>query len=87
MIGVGTELKRLLQKLWIQPCDKCNGRSIIMDEEGPQWCRDHSDLIVNWMQEEAADRGLPFLRGGAKLLLMQAIRQAEKKLRMLGGES
>lgn len=87
MVGVGTELKRLLQKLWIQPCEKCDGRAIIMDEEGPQWCRDNADLIVGWMQEEAKQRGLPFIKFGAKLLLMQAIISTEKKLTILGEKS
>ena len=87
MVGVGTELKRLLQKLWIQPCEKCDGRAIIMDEEGPQWCRDNANLIVSWMQEEAKQRGLPFVRFGARMLLMQAILNTEKKLKILGDES
>lgn len=87
IIGVGTELKRLLQLLWIQPCAKCDGRAIIMDEEGPQWCRDNADLIVSWMQEEAEQRGLPFSSLGARLLLTQAIRSADKKLKMLEAKS
>jgi len=87
MIGTGTELKRLLKLLWIQPCAKCDGRAIIMDEEGPQWCRNNAALIVSWMQEEAKERGLPFMRYGAELLLMQAIRSAEKKLKILESQS
>jgi hypothetical protein len=58
-----------------------------MDEEGPQWCRDNANLIVSWMQEEAEQRGLPFVRFGARMLLMQAILNTEKKLKILGDES
>lgn len=85
-VGVGTELKRLLRKAGIKPCLSCDGRAIIMDEEGPEWCRHNIKLIVGWMREEAGKRGLPFVELGAILLVRLAIWQAKKKLKIIGSE-
>jgi hypothetical protein len=78
--GPGTELKHLLRKIGIvaKSC-KCNSHTKKMDEKGPEWCLKNIDLIVDWLEEEAEDRGLPFTRVGAKILVKWAIRNAKRK--------
>lgn len=82
--GVGTELKRLLAKMHIYPIPEClcNQRSIIMNEQGPKWCRDNISTIVEWLQEEADKREMLFSPLFAKLLVLLAIRNARKKERI-----
>lgn len=84
-MGPGTELKRLLRRVGIHstPQCLCDQRSIVMDEEGPEWCVDNISLICNWMQEECETRGIPFNQMIAKLFIMTAIRNAKKKERLL----
>lgn len=84
-IGVGTELKRLLSRVGIHSTPKClcDQRAMIMDEEGPDWCRQNLSVIVEWMREEAEIRRMPFCRVAAKLLVLRAIRNARKKMRTM----
>jgi hypothetical protein len=56
---------------------------MIMDEEGSKWCRDNMHIIIEWMREEAKNRNLPFITIAAKLLVLRAIRNSEKKARMM----
>jgi hypothetical protein len=83
--GVGTELKRLLRKFRIAEktgC-KCSKHSKEMNQKGPDWCEQNIETIVDWMQEEANRRHLPFVRTGAKILIRKAIKNTRKKLRYL----
>jgi hypothetical protein len=56
-----------------------------MDRQGPAWCRDHLAEIAGWLMAEGAKRGwtrLPtFTRWGARLLVLLAIRRAERATR------
>jgi hypothetical protein len=83
-MGPGAELKRLLGRIGIKPTDAClcDQRAMLMDEEGPEWCRQNVDVIVEWMAEEAKNRGLPMVRTVAKLIVLRAIRNAKKKIGM-----
>lgn len=76
--GVGTQLKVLLSKIGIQatPSCRCSARARAMDLRGIGWCRDNSEQIVTWLEEEAAARGLPFLRSAGRGLLWLAIKRA-----------
>lgn len=87
-MGPGTELKRLLHKFFITSTGvcKCNQRMLVMNEEGPDWCRENIDVIVGWLREEAENRSLPFSATAAKLLVRYAIRSAEKKQRMMNDD-
>jgi len=81
--GVGTELKRLLSFVGIKasPNCKCTARAITMNAKGVQWCKDNKEEIIDWLEEEAKRRNLPFVRlAGAKMLSL-AISRAESKLR------
>lgn len=79
--GVGSELKKLLSYININssPNCACNARASTMDEKGIQWCKDNKDTIIDWLEEEAKKRRLPFIRYGAKKILDLAIYRAEKK--------
>lgn len=76
--GVGTELKKLLSRLGItaQPGCSCLARANAMDARGVPWCRANVETIVDWLQEEAAKRGLPFVRLAGKAIVHLAIRRA-----------
>jgi hypothetical protein len=80
LAGPGSSLKHLLSRIGIVAtgsCD-CNAMARMMDREGPAWCREHIEEIVDVMQAEAEKRKLPFLRIGAAALVKLAIRAAEK---------
>ena len=52
--GPGTQLHRLLKKYTgqdIEPDCKCKSRIAEMDRRGPAWCREHVDVIVDWLIE------------------------------------
>ena len=81
--GPGTELKKLLRKLRIKVkvgC-KCTKRAKLMDQKGPEWCKKNIELIVDWLEEEAEKRELPFHRILGKAVVKRAIRNAEKEER------
>jgi hypothetical protein len=80
--GPGTELKKLLARFGIvpEPGCLCNARAFRMDTMGPEWCERHINVIVTWLGEEAARRNLPFIRLGAKILVLRAIRNARKTM-------
>lgn len=78
--GPGTELKKLLKKIGIEasPNCSCNNRAKKMDEMGIEWCENNIEEIVDWLQEEASKRGLPFLRIAGRKLVRIAINRARK---------
>ena len=73
--GVGGKLKAILGWFFIRstPGCQCEDRARIMDERGPQWCRDNLETIVGWLKEEANRRGLPFVEFVARQAVLQAI--------------
>lgn len=82
--GPGTELKKLLSKLGIDPKNgcKCADRARHMDfmeSQAPGWTETNIELILDWLQREASNRGIPFIRAAAKLLVKLAIRRAKKE--------
>lgn len=82
-VGPGTELKKLLFRIGIDATSgcKCADRAKHMDymeSVEPGWAEKNIEEIVDWMEEEAKKRKLPFLRAGAKLLVKLAIRRAKK---------
>jgi len=87
-MGPGTELKRLLGKFFIRARDGClcDQRALLMDEAGPDWCQENLTVIVGWMREEAVNRGLPFVELAARMLVLRAIGNAEKKERVLSSD-
>jgi hypothetical protein len=79
--GPGTELKTML-KWWgfeATPDCTCTKRANRMDDEGVQWCWDHFDEIMGWLEEEAKKRQNLFVPMAARMLLRRAIKLAAKK--------
>ncbi len=77
--GAGTELSKLLAKWHIKAhagC-KCKSRALEMDRHGIEWCEKNIELIVDWLEEEATKRHLPFVRSLGKGLVNKAIRNAK----------
>lgn len=74
----GTELKKLLGTIGITATDTCpcNSRAAYMDEMGCQWVLDNLETVVDWLEEEAGARSLPFIRSGGKMLVLTAVRLA-----------
>jgi hypothetical protein len=83
--GPGTELKNLLRNFGITPTEGCgcNGHAAVMNAEGPDWCWEHLEEIIDWMEKEAKKRGLPFVRLASRILVKRAIHNARKKERFL----
>lgn len=79
--GPGTELKKLLRYIGISITSncKCKDRAIKMNEWGVEKCEKNIETIVDWLQEEAKRRRLPFLRIAAKLLVKRAIKNARNQ--------
>lgn len=80
--GPGSQLKRLLRKVGVMPTAKCgcNNRAKLMDRNGPDWCEQNLELVVDWLEEEAKRRHLPFVRLAGKALVKLAIRNARKQV-------
>jgi glycosyltransferase involved in cell wall biosynthesis len=94
--GPGHFLKQNLKKyLGIEstPNCSCNKRALMMDIQGPKWCRENVPLIVSWLKEEYERRRnstdkvdklgmvasmLPFSESAATILVKTSIRQSEK---------
>lgn len=76
--GCGTELKKLIGKIGINPTRfcQCHARAKLMDDLGLEWCRYNQDKILGWLREESATRRIPFVAGLAAALLRRAIRAA-----------
>lgn len=83
--GPGTELRKLLSLLQLQEVKgcKCRLHALEMDFRGPQWCIDHKETILIWLQEEADRQGMPFLEYAASKVVDLAIRRSQE----LGGLS
>jgi hypothetical protein len=77
--GPGTELSKTLAMFGIHSTSgcKCKDRARQMDRNGVEWCKQHIDEIVDWMQEESRKRRLPFIRKAAEMIVKRAIRRAE----------
>ena len=79
--GPGTQLANLFKWFGIHAKEKgckCGHWQRKMDKNGPQWCRDHKDEILDHLAKEAKKRGLPFVRLAAAKILDLSIRRSEK---------
>jgi len=76
--GPGSQLKRMLSKIGIQPSPgcQCNKRAVLMDSNGPDWCEEHLEEIVGWLREEAQRAHLPFVDLAGRVLIRRAIKLA-----------
>ena len=74
--GVGVELKKILAGFGIHATANCtcNRKAKVLDANGPQWCLDNIDRVVDWLGEEARKRRLPFFRTIGKMLVKRAVK-------------
>lgn len=83
--GPGTELRRLLHTIGIQPKGRdcgCNAHALEMDRNGGEWCQANLESIIDWLQAEAKKRplvGMLFSRLAARQMVQLAISRARKK--------
>jgi len=81
--GPGTELHKILERMGFEITDTCPCRKHIkqMNEWGPAGCREHLDEIIDWLKAEAERRNKEalFVRWGVRLVILLAIRRAEKR--------
>tara|TARA_R100001163_G_scaffold65518_1_gene63046 strand:+ start:2164 stop:2784 length:621 start_codon:yes stop_codon:yes gene_type:complete len=84
--GPGTILAGMLEAVGIKsaPNCSCKRRAVVMNAEGNDWCEENMDTILDWLKEEANKRGLPFIRGGAKLIVSRAIKKSRRLLKKYG---
>jgi hypothetical protein len=85
--GPGTELKVLLEGMGIFPTEDCpcDERALLMDMNGPDWCQEHIEEIVDWLEEEACNRQAWFRRWAGRALVRQAIYNFRMKDYAYGG--
>jgi len=85
-MGPGSHLAKLFKKIGIKaaPGCACLKRARLMDQLGPDWCEQQSDLILDWLREETHRRGLPFVRLAASAVLWMAISRARKDAKQDG---
>ena len=84
----GQELKKLLKKIGIvaSPNCPCNKRAKFMDMQGVEWCEENIDTIVEWLQEEATKRKLPFAQMAGKILVKRAIYNAKRNIKNMNNK-
>ena len=49
-----------------------------MNFRGLDWCKENRELIVDWLEEEAKSRKLPFVRFVGRKAIDIAIKRAER---------
>jgi hypothetical protein len=82
--GPGSILKKMIARIGIRvkPSCPCNARAAEMDARGCDWCAGHVPEIVDWMEKEAARRGMIFSRAVAAILVRAAIRQGRGRQKL-----
>lgn len=78
-VGVGRHLHDLLAGWGIRPCAGCGceDKAAEMDAQGPAWCRDHLETIVDWLMEPARAR---LFLGALVRIAPDAARDVSRKL-------
>lgn len=79
--GPGTELHKLLAFFGVHMragCS-CRGRMVQMNKWGCDGCEANIETIVEWMKEEAAARGLPYITTVGRMLVRRAVHNARKE--------
>lgn len=80
--GPGTQLSKMIKSLGFHMSDSCSCRrhAINMNEKGNDWCEQNIDTIVGWLDQEAKNRGLPFVKMVGKVMVNRAIKKSRKLL-------
>jgi hypothetical protein len=80
--GPGTQLSKMIKSLGIHMSDSCSCRrhAIEMNSKGNDWCEENIDTVVGWLEQEAKNRGLPFVKMVGKVMVNRAIKKSRKLL-------
>ena len=80
--GPGTILSGMISALGISagPNCSCKQHAIKMNVEGPEWCEQNIDTIIEWLREESEKRNLPFVETIARLIVQRAIKKSKRLL-------
>jgi hypothetical protein len=81
--GPGTMLSQILESVGIKaaPNCGCKRKALTMNINGNEWCEQNVETIVEWLEEEAKKRSLPFLRTAGRLLVRRAISLSKKSIK------
>jgi hypothetical protein len=81
--GPGTMLSQILESVGIKaaPNCGCKRKATTMNINGNEWCEQNVETIVDWLEEEAKKRNLPFLRTAGRLLVKRAISMSKKAIK------
>lgn len=80
--GPGTILSGMISSLGIHssPTCSCKQRALRMNIMGPDWCEEHLEEILGWLEEESKKRKLPFIKTIASLMVKRAISKSRRLL-------
>jgi hypothetical protein len=80
--GPGSVLSGMISAMGIKSTPNCSCRrhAIEMNTHGPEWCEENLGTILEWLNEEAKKRNLPFVRTVAKLIVQRAINKSRRLL-------
>lgn len=80
--GPGSILAGMLSSMGINstPNCSCRRRALLMNEKGPQWCKENKGQIMEWLEQEAKKRKLAYIQSAASLMLDKAIAKSERLL-------
>jgi hypothetical protein len=78
--GPGSILTGMISALGIKSTSTCSCRrhALQMNEEGPDWCEQNIDTILNWLKDESQKRSLPYVETVARVMVNRAINKSRK---------
>lgn len=78
--GPGAILAGMISAMGIKstPNCSCKRHALEMNNNGPDWCEENLGTILDWLNEEAQKRNLPFVRTVAKLMVQRAINKSRR---------
>lgn len=78
--GPGAILSGMISAMGIKstPNCSCKRHALEMNNNGPDWCEENLGTILDWLNEEAQKRNLPFVRTVAKLMVQRAINKSRR---------
>jgi hypothetical protein len=81
--GPGTMLSQILETVGIKaaPNCGCKRKALTMNINGNEWCEQNIETIIDWLEEEAKKRNLPFLRTAGKLLVKRAVSMSRRAIK------
>ena len=80
--GPGTQLSKMIKSLGIHMSDSCSCRrhALEMNSKGNDWCEQNIDTVVGYLEQEAKNRGLPFVKMVGKVMVNRAVKKSRKLL-------